>query len=79
MKRAGRVLAISLACASAAFRRSAPPAPVGEFIRRRPRHGEPITERTDVRFLYDNDTRDTAIGQLRGRAFIVKLASLFNF
>ena len=29
--------------------------PVGSFIQRRPRTGEPMTERTDVRFLYDDD------------------------
>jgi hypothetical protein len=28
---------------------------VGDFIQRRPRSGEPMTERTDVRFLYDDD------------------------
>jgi hypothetical protein len=29
--------------------------PVGNFIQRRPRTGAPMTERTDVRFLYDDD------------------------
>jgi hypothetical protein len=30
-------------------------APAGDFIQRRPRTGEPTTERTEVRFLYDDD------------------------
>ena len=29
--------------------------PVGDFTQRRPRHSEPATERTEVRFLYDDD------------------------
>ena len=29
--------------------------PVGDLIQRRPRSGEPMTERTEVRFLYDDD------------------------
>jgi hypothetical protein len=29
--------------------------PVGDFTQRRPRHGEPATERTEVRFLYDDN------------------------
>jgi hypothetical protein len=29
--------------------------PLGNFLQRRPRNGEPMTERTEVRFLYDDD------------------------
>ena len=29
--------------------------PAGNFLQRRPRNGEPMTERTEVRFLYDDD------------------------
>jgi hypothetical protein len=29
--------------------------PIGDFIQRRPRNGQPETERTDIRFLYDDD------------------------
>jgi hypothetical protein len=29
--------------------------PAGDFLQRRPRNGEPMTERTEVRFLYDDD------------------------
>lgn len=35
--------------------------PVGNFIQRRPRTGEPITERTEVRFLYDDDNLYIAV------------------
>jgi hypothetical protein len=33
---------------------------------------------SDLYIVY-NDTRDTAVGQLRERAFIVKVTNLFNF
>jgi hypothetical protein len=29
--------------------------PIGNFLQRRPRNGEPMTERTEVRILYDDD------------------------